>query len=67
MNRISERLTPFQENQLQWLKSQVNKMQDIKYRRAEDGEDKNAGQNLWLAREELSTFVRKLREAGKKV
>jgi hypothetical protein len=42
-------------------------MQDIKYRRAEDGEDKNAGQNLWLAREELSTFVRKLREAGKKV
>tara|TARA_R110000823_G_C15765659_1_gene483452 strand:+ start:592 stop:720 length:129 start_codon:yes stop_codon:yes gene_type:complete len=42
-------------------------MQDIKYRRSEDGEDKNAGQNLWLAREELSTFVRKLREAGKKV
>lgn len=67
MNRISEILTPFQENQLQWLKSQVNKMQDIKYRRSEDGEDKNAGQNLWLAREELSTFVRKLREAGKKV
>ena len=64
MNRISEILTPFQENQLQWLKSQVNKMQD---RRSEDGEDKNAGQNLWLAREELSTFVRKLREAGKKV
>jgi len=64
MNQLSEKLTPFQENELQWLKSQVNKMQDIKYGREEN---KNAGQNLWLAREELSTFVRKLREAGKKV
>jgi len=69
MNLNSERLTPFQENELQWLKQQVDRLQDDKYKTNEERDIQkiNLERNLWIAREELNVFVKNLREAGKKI
>ena len=63
MNLYSDKLTPFQENELQWLRQQVDRMQDNKYTEAAI----NIERDLWVAREELDVFVRNLRKAGKKI
>jgi|TARA_R110002111_G_scaffold156152_1_gene222885 hypothetical protein len=69
MNLYSDKLTPFQENELQWLKQQVDRMQDDKYKTTEDNDTQklNLERDLWVAREELDVFVRNLRKAGKKI
>ena len=69
MNLDSDKLTPFQENELQWLKQQVDRMQDDKYKTTEDNDTQklNLERDLWVAREELDVFVRNLRKAGKKI
>ena len=69
MNLDSDRLTPFQENELQWLKQQVDRLQDDKYKTTEDNDTQklNIERDLWVAREELDVFVRNLRKAGKKI
>ena len=69
MNLYSDKLTPFQENELQWLKQQVDRMQDDKYKTTEDNDTQklNIERDLWVAREELDVFVRNLRKAGNKI
>jgi hypothetical protein len=69
MNLDSDRLTPFQENELQWLRQQVDRLQDNKYKTTEDNDTQklNIERDLWVAREELDVFVRNLRKAGKKI
>jgi|TARA_B110000305_G_C19382602_1_gene610439 hypothetical protein len=69
MNLDSDRLTPFQENELQWLRQQVDRLQDNKYKTTEDADIQklNLERNLWVAREELDVFVKNLRKAGKKI
>ena len=69
MNLDSDRLTPFQENELQWLRQQVDRLQDNKYKTTEDADIQklNLERNLWVAREELNVFVKNLRKAGKKI
>ena len=64
MNLDSDRLTPFQENELQWLRQQVDRLQDSKYTK---DVTINIERDLWVAREELDVFVRNLRKAGKKI
>jgi|TARA_B110000902_G_C14092706_1_gene507513 hypothetical protein len=66
MSLLSEqKLTPFQENELQWLRKQVDRFQEDKYRTGEN--NNNVDRNLFVAREELRTFVSNLRQAGKKI
>ena len=66
MSLLSEqKLTPFQENELQWLRKQVDRFQEDKYRTDEN--NNNVDRNLFVAREELRTFVSNLRQAGKKI
>jgi len=70
MSLLSEqKLTPFQENELQWLRKQVDRFQEDKYRTGEAAETNalNVDRNLFIAREELRTFVSNLRQAGKKI
>jgi len=70
MSLLSEqKLTPFQENELQWLRKQVDRFQEDKYRTGEVAETNalNVDRNLFIAREELRTFVSNLRQAGKKI
>ena len=69
MSQNSETLTPFQENELKWLRqqvvqAQVDQLQDNKYKTTKDA---NLERNLWTAREELNVFVKNLRKAGKKI
>jgi len=64
MSQNSETLTPFQENELKWLRQQVNQLQDNKYKTTKDA---NLERNLWTARGELNVFVKNLRKAGKKI
>ena len=59
-------LTPFQENELQWLRRQVDRLQDDKMRR-DAVHKENIDRELWVAREELNNFVVSLRKAGKKI
>ena len=67
MSLLSEqKLTPFQENELQWLRKQVDRFQDDKYRTGEKNNN-NVDRNLFVAQEELRTFVSNLRQAGKKI
>tara|TARA_R110000782_G_C14711336_1_gene403189 strand:+ start:544 stop:738 length:195 start_codon:yes stop_codon:yes gene_type:complete len=62
----AQRLTPFQENELQWLKNQVDRLQDDEHKRGVEN-NLNIKRDLWVAREELSGFVKTLRKAGKKI
>ena len=67
MSLLSEqKLTPFQENELQWLRKQVDRFQDDKYR-TDEKNNNNVDRNLFVAQEELRTFVSNLRQAGKKI
>lgn len=59
-----DRLTPFQENELKWLRQQVDRLQDEEHRK--DARP-NVQRDLWLAREHLDVFVRNLREVGKNI
>ena len=66
----AQRLTPFQENELQWLKNQVDRLQDDEHKRGVENnwpQNLNIKRDLWVAREELSGFVKTLRKAGKKI
>jgi len=70
MSLLSEqKLTPFQENELQWLRKQVDRFQEDKFRTGAAAETSvlNVDRNLFIAREELKTFVSNLRKAGKKI
>ena len=67
MSLLSEqKLTPFQENELQWLRKQVDRFQEDKYR-TDEKNNNNVDRDLFVAREELRTFVSNLRQAGKKI
>ena len=67
MSLTSEtQLTPFQENELQWLRRQVDQLQDDKMRR-DTVHKERVEQDLWVAREELNNFVVSLRKAGKNI
>jgi len=55
-------LTAFQASQLQFLRQQVDKYQDERWRR---GASTAAHNDLFAAREELKNFVKNLREGGK--
>ena len=55
-------LTAFQASQLQFLRQQVDKYQDERWRR---GASTAAHNDLFAAREELKNFVTNLRKAGK--
>ena len=67
MSLTSEKqLTPFQENELQWLRRQVDQLQDDKMRR-DTVHKARVEQDLWVAREELNNFVVSLRKAGKNI
>jgi len=67
MSLTSEKqLTPFQENELQWLRRQVDQLQDDKMRRNAVHKE-SIEQDLWVAREELNNFVVSLRKAGKNI
>ena len=57
-------LTAFEASQLQWLRSQVDRAQDDSLRKDAPN---NAKQKLFYAREELSSFTRNLRRAGKNI
>ena len=59
-----DKLTPFQENELVWLRQQVDRLQDEEHRR--DARP-NVQRDLCLAREHLDVFVRNLRGVGKKI
>ena len=70
MSMVSEAgLTPFQENELQWLRQQVDRLQDDKLanQKKQANHANNIERNLWVAREELNTFVVTLRKAGKNI
>ena len=54
-------LNPFQENELKYLRRQVDTLQEVEHRR---GAHPNAKQDLWVAREELNNFVQSMRKAG---
>ncbi len=67
MSLTSEKqLTPFQENELQWLRRQVDQLQDDKMLRNAVHKER-VEQDLWVAREELNNFVVSLRKAGKNI
>jgi len=64
-----KQLTPFQENELKWLRNQVDRLQEQKHK--VDAEQYThrltIERELWSASDELSTFVRKLRKDGKQI
>ena len=59
-----EKLTSFQENELKYLRQQVDNLQD-----RENSREKyfNLQHDLWVAREELDRFVKNLRAEGKNI
>ena len=59
-----EQLTMFQASQLKWLKRQVDNLADES--RRSDARPR-IEQELFAAREELDTYVKNLREAGKQI
>ena len=59
-----DKLTPFQESELKWLRRQVDRAQDDAHRA---DAHPNAKRDLWVAREHLEVFVSNLRKAGKKI
>ena len=67
MSQNSETLTPFQENELKWLRQQVDQVDQLQDNKYKTTKDANLERNLWTAREELNVFVKNLRKAGKKI
>jgi len=57
-------LTAFQASQLQFLRSEVDRAQDERYRRDADN---NAEVRLFQAQRELTGFTKNLRAAGKNI
>ena len=57
-------LTAFQASQLQFLRSEVDRAQDERYRRDADN---NAEERLFQAQRELKGFTKNLRAAGKNI
>lgn len=64
-----DKLNPFQENELKWLRRQVDRLQDEKYKTDTEQYTRrlNIERELWSAKEELSLFVKNLRKAGKQI
>jgi len=64
-----DKLNPFQENELKWLRRQVDRLQDEKYKTDSEQYTRrlNIERELWSAKEELSVFVKNLRKAGKQI
>jgi len=64
-----KQLNPFQENELKWLRRQVDRLQDEKYKTDSEQYNRrlNIERELWSAKEELSNFVKNLRKAGKQI
>jgi hypothetical protein len=64
-----DKLNSFQQNELKWLRRQVDRLQDEKYKTDSEQYSRrlNIERELWSAKEELSTFVKNLRKAGKKI
>ena len=64
-----KQLNPFQENELKWLRRQVDRLQDEKYKTDSEQYNRrlNIERELWSAKEELSVFVKNLRKAGKQI
>jgi len=61
---IDDTLTAFQASQLQFLRSEVDRAQDERYRRDADN---NAEVRLFQAQRELKGFTKNLRAAGKNI
>ena len=57
-------LTMFQQSQLTYLRQQVDRFQEEKYKK---GAGPNAGRDLFAAYEELDNYVSRLREIGKSI
>ena len=57
-------LTAFQASQLQFLRAEVDRAQDERYRRDADN---NAEVRLFQAQRELKGFTKNLRAAGKNI
>ena len=57
-------LTAFQASQLQFLRSEVDRAQDEKFRKDADS---NAEVKLFQAQKELKGFTKNLRTAGKNI
>ena len=64
-----DKLNSFQQNELKWLRRQVDRLQDEKYKTDSEQYTRrlNIERELWSAKEELSTFVKNLRKAGKHI
>lgn len=64
-----DKLNPFQQNELKWLRRQVDRLQDEKYKTDTEQYTRrlNIERELWSAKEELSLFVKNLRKAGKQI
>ena len=64
-----DKLNPFQQNELKWLRRQVDRLQDEKYKTDSEQYTRrlNIERELWSAKEELSVFVKNLRKAGKQI
>lgn len=64
-----KQLTPFQESELKWLRRQVDRLQDEKYKTDDEQYTRrlNVELELWSAKEQLSLFVKNLRKAGKQI
>lgn len=64
-----DKLNSFQQNELKWLRRQVDRLQDEKYKTDNEQYTRrlNIERELWAAKEELSTFVKNLRKAGKQI
>ena len=64
-----DKLNPFQETELKWLRRQVDRLQDEKYKTDSEQYTRrlNVERELWSAKEELSVFVKNLRKAGKQI
>ena len=64
-----DKLNSFQQNELKWLRRQVDRLQDEKYKTDNEQYTRrlNIERELWAAKEELSVFVKNLRKAGKQI
>jgi len=64
-----DKLNSFQQNELKWLRRQVDRLQDEKYKTDHEQYTRrlNIERELWSAKGELSTFVKNLRKAGKHI
>tara|TARA_Y100001937_G_scaffold62638_1_gene85944 strand:+ start:1824 stop:2012 length:189 start_codon:yes stop_codon:yes gene_type:complete len=60
----NEQLSPAQKFEYRFLKQQVDRLEEERYRY---DARRNIEQDLWRAREELKSFVSKLRNNGVKI